>query len=151
RRRCTIVLVAMTVITVAGAGRAWLRDTIQAAAGTDKFQESLRDEEARTAELAAQEQALRARVIARRTVLADLIAGRIDLVRAAELFVELNVAYPNYLERLRLLYPDMTDTERVCRNVIEHCIGELAFRPERTAVLARLEEEFAALRSRTEP
>src|SRR5262245_20294843 len=148
RRRLIAGFVAVTAFVLIVAGRGWLFDTASAAAEVEDLRQLLRDEEERAMVLAGATDAARARSEAKNAVIADLIAGAIDLPHAADLFCELNVAYPNYFEMMRVCYPGLPDAELVCRNVIEYCSAVLERRSERTAVLARLEDEFAAFQQR---
>jgi hypothetical protein len=148
RRGLSAAFVVVTAVAVCAAGRGWLRDTARAATDADEFRQSLRDEEERGVVLEAETRATRGRIAAKLALIDELVAGRVTLAHVAAEFRGLNVAYPNFFVNMRMLYPGLPDDELLCRNVIDYCAGALEHRPERTAVLARLEDEFAAQRRR---
>ena len=147
RRRFIVALVAFTAVVVCAAGRGWLSDTASAFAEAEDLRQVLRDEEEIAAHLQAQTLATKARVETKLAMIEELIAGRATLEQAAQLFRELNAAYPHYFEMMRVSYPGLSDNELVCRNVIDYCSAALENRPERTAVLTRLDDEFSAMRA----
>ncbi len=148
RRTLMIAIVLLTVIAAGVAARHWLRDTIRAANEADELQQTLRDEDERSAELMAEVAATLTRITTKIALVDALAAGRLSLRDATERFRELHDSCPRYTSVLRAIYPDLSADERVSRNVIEFCSTTLEGRPERTEVLARLENEYAALQQR---
>jgi hypothetical protein len=146
RRQLTVAFVLVTAVAVCAAGRGWIRDTARAATEANEFRQSLREEDERAALLDAETRATRARIDAKLALVDDLVAGRVTLSHAADEFGKLNAVYPSFFDSVRLLHPDVPDDLVVCRHVIDYCAAALEHRPERTAVLARLEDEFEAVR-----
>lgn len=144
-RRLLIGLIISATIVMAAAGRNWLRETVRAAGETNELQQVLRDEEARAAALAAEGAVVMARMREKSAIAEELIAGRTDLAGAAARFRELHSGDPKYMELLRVAHLSLSDDELIGRNVIDYCATLLHGRAEQSAVLDRLEREFAAM------
>jgi hypothetical protein len=96
-------------------------------------------------ELQAQSHEVLYRIQAKRTVVEDVIGGRMTLREAAAQFAELNAICPTYMNLLRQLHPGLSDEEVLCRNVMSFVATELSHWPDQAAcVLARLEKELTS-------
>jgi hypothetical protein len=92
------------------------------------------------------------RIVAKYRVVRDVIAGRFSLLEGAALFGALNRMPPqsaslSLLDRQspRLGFHPHTNEERLCRQVMEFVVHELAEEPDRQkTALARLQAEFRA-------
>jgi hypothetical protein len=100
----------------------------------------------RAENLEGQKRAAFHRLEAKRRIAHDLIAQRLTLLQAAELFLDLNELNPDFhWEGFRNLHPEMSDDERCCRQVIAIVRWELLADPDQgKAVVKRLEAELQA-------
>ena len=74
----------------------------------------------------------------------DLIAGRCTLREAARRLRQGEALSVAYLEELRRRDPGQADLDLLCRHLLVYTDGALRGRPERAAVVARLEAELRA-------
>jgi hypothetical protein len=72
------------------------------------------------AELQSSDEQILQRITLKNGVVAALSAGRISLLQAAAQFRTLNAQNEVIAEVDRLIYPEISDDERVCRNVISY-------------------------------
>src|SRR4051812_37481770 len=70
--------------------------------------------------LATKDEQVMRRIAVKEAIVEDLIHGRIGLLDAAAQFRVLTAGQRGYSLVLRGMYPNMTDEERVCRNVISY-------------------------------
>jgi hypothetical protein len=71
-------------------------------------------------ELEASDEEVSQRIVVKDAVVADLSAGHIGLMAAAAKFRALNAGSDSFAVVVGSMYPDMSDDERVCRNVIDY-------------------------------
>jgi len=79
-------------------------------------------------------------------IAADLVAGNVTLCEAATRYRNLNAAAPHVLATLRDHYPDCSDDERHCRNLLDFVGSERPPSPETDACLKRCNAELDRLR-----
>ena len=79
-------------------------------------------------------------------IAADLVAGNVTLCEAAVRYRDLNAAAPHVLATLRERYPDCSDDERHCRNLLDFVGAEWPRSPETEACLKRCNAELDQLR-----
>jgi hypothetical protein len=58
------------------------------------------------------------RIVQRKAVISDLIAGRVSATEAHARFLALNASDPTTTRSVRLLFPGLTDAERAARQVV---------------------------------
>lgn len=92
------------------------------------------------------EQVLR-RIAAKEAIVEDLIHARMDLLDAAARFRALTAGQRGYALVLRSMYPNMTDEERVCRNVISYVESYVESDEDGRALVHRLCEQLGGLKS----
>jgi hypothetical protein len=98
-------------------------------------------------QLASQDKQVMRRIAVKETIINDLVAGRIGLLEAAADFRALNAGRPAYTLVIRSFYPDMTDDERVCRNVIGYVEAGVEGDEDGRALIHRLTEELETLKA----
>jgi hypothetical protein len=109
----------------------------------------LSDANAARIELEQRDKAVLRRIAIKEEIVADVIGERLPLTEAAALFRELNTNCPEYLATLRIRYPQLSEDEIYCRNVIDFVAAALTFHPSRcTAVVDRLEGELRCVLQR---
>jgi hypothetical protein len=81
-------------------------------------------------------------------IAADLVAGNVTLCDAATRYRDLNSGAPYLLARLRDRYPDCSDDERHCRNLLDFVGSEYPHSPRTDACLKRCNAELDRLRRR---
>jgi hypothetical protein len=86
--------------------------------------------------------ALQRNMEAKDAVAEEVIAGRMTLAEAADRFRVINAARPSHLPFHLDAFPGGGDEERNCRHVIRFVDSSLMGRPDREAVVARLESEL---------
>jgi hypothetical protein len=100
-------------------------------------------ERQRSEELQAAFHSVQERIDGKRRVVRELLDGRVTLLEAAARFHELCAASPAIIAGLHQRYPGCSsDAECYCRSLIRHAEDALADRPDRAAVLARLQAEL---------
>jgi hypothetical protein len=72
----------------------------------------------------------------------EVIAGRMTLAEAAARFRTIDASRPPHLPVHLDVVPGSSDEERICRQVIAYVENNLEGRPDRDAVLARLEADL---------
>jgi hypothetical protein len=102
----------------------------------------MRCESRRAEELACRHEVVIANLVARRRLIADLIAGRVPFAAAVARFRELDAIHP---AGCRAAYPGQTEAERLGHAMVDYACEELAgYPPDRAArVRARLEADLA--------
>jgi hypothetical protein len=98
-------------------------------------------------QLATADRHVMRRIAAKETIIDDLVAGRIGLLEAAADFRALNAGRPAYLMVIRSIYPEMTDDERLCRNVIGYVEAGGEGDEDGRALIHRLTEELQTLKA----
>jgi hypothetical protein len=82
------------------------------------------------------------RIAVKETIIEDLVAGRIGLLDAAAEFRALNAGRHAYVVVIRSLYPNMSDEERMCRNVISYVESFVEGDEDGRALIHRLNEDL---------
>jgi hypothetical protein len=82
---------------------------------------------------------------ARGQVAREVIAGRLTLLEAAARFQAISLSRPSHLPVSHAAYSGDSDEERLCRQVIAYVDFELQGRPDRSAVVAKLNSELREL------
>ena len=121
-RTCSIIGVGLLVCGVAAGARSavtaedlgldfWRVPDLenQVASGEDRY-----------AELDRQDDAVKARMVVRNQLLADLLAAKITLDEAGRAFLALNRQDTSIIEAMRLYHPAGTDSDRAFRQVVRH-------------------------------
>jgi hypothetical protein len=90
------------------------------------------------------------RAVEKQRLAAEVVEGRLSLVAAAARFRDLNAGEPAFnWQALRTTYPDCSDDERHCQEVLSFVRIELQQRPEAArALVERLEAELRDLLGR---
>ncbi len=98
----------------------------------------------RPEDMERQLQAVVHRMAAKHRIAQEVISERLTLLQAAERFMDLNEANPDFnWQAFRRAYPASSDEESCCRQVIRVVGGQLHNEPSRAqAVLERLEAEL---------
>lgn len=97
-------------------------------------------------ELGLESETAQRRIAIKDQIIVDLADGQIDLLQAATLFRNLESGHDDYFAVLRFKYADMSDDERLCRNVLDYAATSLAHEPTAVAIMARLNAEFERIR-----
>lgn len=87
------------------------------------------------------------RIAVKEELIMNLISGRATLAATAAQFTTLNVAYPAYMNVIRISYPGITDEEKMAQNVMDFSWGRLNCEPawRKFGILVRLNAEFQSL------
>jgi hypothetical protein len=98
-------------------------------------------------ELATRDDRVLRRIAVKETLIADLVAGRAGLVETAAQFRALNAGQHGYAVVIRSLYPNTSDDERLCRNVISYVETYAEADEDGRALVYRLTEEMNRLKA----
>jgi hypothetical protein len=150
---CTRLFVSLGLATVllgVCAQRGWIAlPSLWGAAQSQRDLPSLEAEQQRFAKLERQNTVLLGRITAKRSVILELLAGRLTLLEAADSFRVLNETPEDFPGTPHLaFYPGNSPGERQCRQVIMWAEGELrgsAPPQEVRATIRRLERELEAV------
>src|SRR5262245_61415189 len=117
------LVVGLFLVGAAGIGYAhpeWTADLSADFSELSRWNQQLEACCRQAADLESQREATLRRIELKTDVAEDLIAGRLTLRQAATRFKELNADLPQFPSQSRLQYPDGSDDERHCRNLIDY-------------------------------
>ncbi|HLW64699.1 MAG TPA: hypothetical protein VKS79_05215 [Gemmataceae bacterium] len=90
------------------------------------------------------------RIVAKETVIHDLVDGRVSLADAMERFRELNAGHEELHSMLEFRFPQQDEDERLYHNILDFVFVQIKDQPDCRAVQARLAYEWQQLhRQRT--
>jgi hypothetical protein len=146
KRLPIFAIAALLALAAAWAGAEYFDSTAGPKGNHDNLAElwsKLQHERQRDKELQAAFRTVKARVDGKQRVVQELLDGRITLLEAAARFHELCAPSPAIIAGLHQRYPGCSsDAECYCRSAIRYAEDVLEDRPDRAAVLARLQAEL---------
>jgi hypothetical protein len=143
----TAAALGIVLVGVSSARPSWPTDLGLDLWNVPALNARLADDRLMASRLAVRDEKVMQRIAVKETIIEDLVAGRIGLLDAAVEFGALNARRHAYAVVIRSLYPNMTDEERVCRNVISYVETAVDGDEDGRALIHRLHEDLHHLKS----
>jgi hypothetical protein len=143
----TAGVIGLTLAVVSAARPSWAADLGLDFWSVPALQERIARDQQIASKLAARDEQTLRRIAVKETIIEDLLAKRITLLEAAAEFRALNAGKHAYTMVLRSVYPDMSDEERVCRNVIGYVESYADGDEDGRATIHRLQEDLQRLKA----
>jgi hypothetical protein len=145
-----LLLALLLGLTVAGIGTA--RPSWSANMGLDfwnvpALKARMAEDRQFASELDSRDNRVLRRIAVKEMLIADLITGRASLIETAAQFRAMNAGQHGYAVVVRTLWPDATDDERLCRNVISYVESYVEPDEDGRALVHRLYEEMNRLKA----
>ncbi len=145
-----LLLAAAGALALAGAGSArpsWVADAGLDFWNVPALKARLAQDQRAAAELDARDDRVMRRIAVKEVLIADVVAGKVGLIEAAAQFRAMNAGSHGYAVVIRSLYPNMSDDERVCRNVIDYVQSYVEGDEDGRALIHRLTEDLNQLKA----
>ena len=113
-----------------------------------RWNEEIRQIEESNEQIGIESTVVLQRISAKDEIVHDLIEGRAKLTEAIERFRELNAGNEELQRALEWRYPDISEDERLYRNILDFVWVEAKDHPDYRTVQARLAYEWEQLQAR---